>query len=443
MTTGTSALQRFRKKLYKFFPKRKDTIMNLLDALTGYGHKCDSVVQLSNASCFERKYSSITDVIADGLPEANWSEIRKLVYQQINTDAHSKKKPNRFIVDCTPNPRPYAKKLADRHITHAPNPAPGNKPICVGHQYSVLTLLPNDPIAEEKHWLIPLSAQRVQSTEKGNEVGMEQIKNCIDELGLTDELNISVGDTLYGTETCRITASKQDNLIHIFRLNSKRNVWHPPTDEEIAQSKKGRKKEFGAKMNLGDPSTHTACHEETTTSWINSKGEKYTVTIKCWNDMLLRGSIEFRSSQHPIRLIQITVKNESGEFVFKRPLWLAVFGKRRDEISLVDIYESYKSRYDIEHFFRFEKRNLLLGAYQTPDVEHEELWWQLCLLAYLQLYLARQDASCMPQPWELYLPEYKNTESTEQAQRINTPSQTQRGFSDLQKVIGTPSSACR
>ena len=52
--------------------------------------------------------------------------------------------PNCFLLDCTPNPRPFANKLADRTIVHAPNPAPGNKPICVGHQYSVLALLGQD-----------------------------------------------------------------------------------------------------------------------------------------------------------------------------------------------------------------------------------------------------------------------------------------------------------
>jgi len=43
-----------------------------------------------------------------------------------------------FGVDTTPALRPYAKKLEDRGIVHYPNPAPGNKPIGVGHSYSIL-----------------------------------------------------------------------------------------------------------------------------------------------------------------------------------------------------------------------------------------------------------------------------------------------------------------
>src|SRR5690606_26593633 len=106
------------------------------------------------------------------------------------------------IVDCTPNPRPFANKLADRTITHSPNPAPGNKPICVGHQYSCVSLLPSDVSAKAKKWIIPLSMKRVKSDEKGNEFGMQQIIDHITQFGLQDKLVISVGDSLYGTEKC-------------------------------------------------------------------------------------------------------------------------------------------------------------------------------------------------------------------------------------------------
>ncbi|MEM9103692.1 MAG: hypothetical protein AAGB12_15390 [Pseudomonadota bacterium] len=38
-----------------------------------------------------------------------------------------------LIPDCTPNVRPFSPRLGDRHVTHSPNPAPGNKPIGVDH----------------------------------------------------------------------------------------------------------------------------------------------------------------------------------------------------------------------------------------------------------------------------------------------------------------------
>lgn len=44
---------------------------------------------------------------------------------------------------------------------------------------------------------------------------------------------------------------------------------------------------------------------------------------------------------------------------------------------------------------------------QTPEVDHEEAWWQMIMPAYAQLYVAKPLASHMPTPWQKYLPEFK------------------------------------
>ena len=67
----------------------------------------------------------------------------------------------------------------------------------------------------------------------------------------------------------------------------------------------------------------------------------------------------------------------------------------------------------------FSKQNLLLDSYQTPDVSHEENWWQLAILSYAQLYLANTLASLLPKPWEKHLPEYQESGD----QQVKTPSQ--------------------
>jgi hypothetical protein len=324
--------------------------------------------------------------------------------------------------------------LEDRTITHYPNPAPGNKPICVGHQYSLLSLLPSEILTNQKHWLVPLLAKRVKSSQKGNEAGMKQIRQCIDELGLKDALSISIGDSLYGTEKCRSEVSEQQNLIHLFRLNAKRNVFRMPTE---ASAPVGRKKEFGEKMQLGE-TVSLPCDREVEIVRLSKKGKVLTVKIKCWDNMLLRGSRQFKSSKFPLNVLQVSVINENGERLFKRPMWLGVLGERRHELSLPDAYDHYRLRYDTEHLFRFNKNKLLMDEYQTPDVSHEESWWQLCLLAYVQLYLAKGLTPCMPQPWERYLPEFKNPKPNQ----ITSPSQTQRGFAKILENIGTPATPC-
>ncbi len=423
----------FRESLCSLFPKRKDAIMNLLDALTSHGHRSNSVVQLSKSSYFERQYSSITDAIADGLPDAPWNEIQRLVYQSTATDCAQSA--HRFIIDCTSNPRQFSKRLADRTITHSPNPAPGNNPICVGHQYSLCSKLPDEILTNNKHWLVPLSAVRVKSHQKGNEVGMKQITECIENLGLNDDLSISIGDSLYGTQACRREVSLKKNVVHIFRLNSKRNVFHRPIE---TSQRMGRKKEFGKKMSLGTPCTHSSCDRETEMTQLSRKGRQQRVSIKCWDNMLLRGSRELHAAKYPLNVIRISITSEAGEPIFKRPLWIGVLGERRHEISLEDAYNNYRARYDTEHLFRFKKNKLLLDAYQTSDVNHEESWWQFCLLAYVQLYLARRIVPCLPELWERYLPEYKNPGT----HIIASPSQTQRGFANVLEGIGTPATSC-
>lgn len=74
--------------------------------------------------------------------------------------------------------------------------------------------------------------------------------------------------------------------------------------------------------------------------------------------------------------------------------------ERRAEISLVQAYQSYRQRFDLEHTFRFKKQNLLLSAFETPDVEHEQHWVQLVMLAYLELWAAHALALALPRPWE-------------------------------------------
>lgn len=114
---------------------------------------------------------------------------------------------------------------------------------------------------------------------------------------------------------------------------------------------------------------------------------------------------------------------------------MLVFGARREEISLIEVWEAYRQRYDVEHFFRFGKQRLLMSAYQTPEVVHEENWWQITALAYTQLYLARTVAQSLPYPWERYLARYTTEEKVEAS-----PSEVQRDWHRIIDQIGTPAS---
>ncbi len=421
-------IKTFRENVYANFSARGDASMNLLDALSSHGHRCNSVIGLSEAKYFDRKYSSITDAIADGLPATDWKKMEELVYKEAQTNDRVV-----LIPDCTPNARPFSRSLEDRHITHFPNPAPSNKPICVGHQYSVVGLQPNDPQGEGSPWLLPLLVDRVSSNQKGNEFGMNQISCAINDLKLHKKLVISIGDSLYGTAVCRQAVSNHDNWAHIFRLNSKRNVYAQPTADN---------KRYGQKMQLNNSDSHINEDEKLKFSRTMKSGKKVSVSMKIWNKLMFRGSRLYKGYKHSVTVYQVCVTDSDGLSLYKRPLWLCLSGSCGNKISAEEVYDYYVSRYDIEHYFRFGKDKLLMNTYQTPDVSHEQNWWKLCSLAYVQLYLARNNVPLLPKAWERYLPSYRDKDK-KNISNIATPTQTQRGFSYLLAEIGTPARSCK
>ena len=54
------------------------------------------------------------------------------------------------------------------------------------------------------------------------EFGMKQLVDSFQELHIEDELCLSTGDSLYGSEVCRRAAVEKKNLVHQFRLTNKR-----------------------------------------------------------------------------------------------------------------------------------------------------------------------------------------------------------------------------
>ena len=111
-------------------------------------------------------------------------------------------------------------------------------------------------------------------------------------------------------------------------------------------------------------------------------------------------------------------------------MWLLAIGERRRELSSVDIWAAHGRRYDVEHFYRYGKQRLLMAAYQTPDAENEENWWQIVQLAYVQLRLARSLAEALPNSWERYLPQPEPG--------CASPATVQRDFERIIRQIGTP-----
>ena len=95
----------------------------------------------------------------------------------------------------------------------------------------------------------------------------------------------------------------------------------------------------------------------------------------------MRGGKNNPMHQCPFTLLRIESSDPSGKLVFK-PMWLIIIGERRGELSPLVAYQAYRQRFDLEHSFRFQKQNLLLTAFETSEIEHEQSWVQFVMLSY-------------------------------------------------------------
>ncbi len=439
----TIPLAEYRQELYDLFPRRADALMDLVDALSS-NTTARSVVELSLNVPFRPGYGSVYTAIHQFLPleEALWGSINRAAYEQQHRRLLSPylalpQQRSFWLlgVDVTPAPRPFASCLADRTFVHQPNTIRGNKPIAIGHAYSALVALPEKESPQAPPWVVPLSMRRVSSEETGTQVGVEQVQAVLadEALPFSEALCVTVGDSAYSALSFVGPLAAQESLVTVARLRSNRVLYRPapPPPEETAPP--GHPTWYGERFDLKDETTWGLPDEEVQVDYVTPRGRRYTVHLQGWHSLLMRGSREHSMHQHPFTVVRARVFNARGELVFQRPMWLLALGPRREELSLNDVWQAYRQRFDLEHFFRFGKQRLLMNAYQTPDVDYEENGWQIVSLAYIQLWLARSQAETLLRPWERYLP---RTEAG-----ITSPAQVQRDFGRIIGQIGTPAQA--
>lgn len=430
--------------------------MDLLDALSSTT-TARSVVELSLNPCFRRQYGSLHDGIEQlfsgpqgtiCVPERPREKENEALLHLLVSSLPAPQRSFRLLgIDVTPASRPYAKTLTDRTFVYHPTPVPGVTPITIGHQYSVLAVLPDHTHPDEPPWLLPLQVDRVLSQATKRAVGLTQLTRLLADPGLPfhREFCVEVLDSDYSALDFQEPVALQPNLVTVTRLPGNRTLYQSPTPPaDDVRPSRGHPTWYGAPMRLKEPGTWASPDEVATTTLRTRKGQEYTVQLEGWHNVLRRGTRAHPMHRHPFTLVRARVVNATGQLVFTRPLWLTAIGARRRELSLVEIWDAYRQRYDLEHFFRFGKQRLLMAAYQTPETTHEEHWWILVQLAYWQLWLGRDLAEKLPRPWERFHPRFKEapdesktaTEPTRPASP--SPSDVQRDMARILRQIGTP-----
>jgi DDE superfamily endonuclease len=376
----------FRQDLYDFFSFRKDSLIDLIDSLAG-NHNATSVVRLSLEPTYPRSYSTINKAIDYVFQSHSPKELTRTLQKNLP--------PCQILVtDVVPIQRLFAEALQERCCIHKSSSIKGQKPITIGHNYSLVCAL-----APEERWTLPLSVERVKPVDVRTLVGINQLEQILKD---STQKWIHVADTDYsgGKVLKRLAYLPCTSLI---RMRSNRVLYFPAKKPKKKRFR--RPKIYGKKFYFKHPCK--ACEE------IIIPHKDGYFKIERWNNLLVR------DVQVQIDVVRIRLYKKNSIPVFKHPLWLAVVGQR--DINTRDIQGSYKRRFDIEHFLRFGKQKLLLNSFQTPEVASEENWIWITMLAQWMLYLAKEYAAYHPLPWE------------KKRRDLPTPSLVQREYSIIIK----------
>lgn len=432
ITLYTNSLEQFRTSLYQNFTNQADTLMELVDAMCSKP-EARTVVEYSLSPYFRRSYSMLYKAIEGMEWEPRW------LAEQLNPYLPRPKAWPFWLlmVDVTPTPRPYAYTLEDRGMVYQPEVVKGKLPVTIGHQYSTVALGLEPEAGLSASWVLPLMTKRVATDQDKELVGMDQIEQMLkdEQLPFGKELTVEVADSSYSKPESLYAHRKYPTVVTIARSRGNRTYYdkYVPSEEAQAEPGQGHPTGYGECFSLADAQTWREPEETLTFPETSRRGKAYTVEVQAWHNMLMTGKTKpekLPMHECPFTLVRIVRYDKEGNPAFKKPLWLIVMGDRRAELSLAHIFEAYAARFDIEHFFRFGKQKLLMVAFQTPEVEREENWFQLTHLAYVQLWMARHLVHALPRPWERNLPAMKR--------RLISPTLVQRDFGRIIRHFGTP-----
>lgn len=235
-------------------------------------------------------------------------QVNRLLAAVSFTIPTSKSRPfNLLGIDTTPYPRPYSATLADKTFIHYPNPIKGNKPISIGHSYSVVCALPERIETGNVPWAVPLSGERISAEEKFTDIGNKQLQKIFKTSSFCrEQLSVLVADSLYSQRGFIGKQVKQKNLVTITRVRSNRVFYRQFILPTTAPKKFGHPRWYGDKFDLKDETTWHEPDEVIQSTFTTKKGRQLRVIISSWKQMLMRGTFNYKMNLHPFTLLQIT-----------------------------------------------------------------------------------------------------------------------------------------
>jgi hypothetical protein len=418
---------------------------NLVMALASY-QEARSPVELSLSPVYHYQYSSIAKVLDHIAPnEAIHLAVQKSIQGMCMPYFERSISQQYFLLqtDTTPVCKPHSPTLRDRIYVAVPNNViPGNKPLNIGYELSFVNI--SDP---ETAWSLPLNMKRVGVDQTASECALEQLKALFahPQLDFSDERLINTLDSKYGNAHYLAPAHQYENLVNVVRLRAGMKVWkYQPRPSGGAPAVYGEKYYLNSQsgyQTYKHPKSKQPCEvfqraifelEADETQHLEAqtrKGRKLIITVKRYNDMMIRSKNGHNMKDKPFDLLAVQVcDKESEEPIFDREMFIAICGEHKGEISTSMGYEFYRHRYDIEPYIRFAKQRLMLEDFQTPEIKHFDNWLLMLHLASWLLYAASTEAYFCPRKWEQYLPKNKEASSAARLSITQTRKAAQRLF---------------
>lgn len=258
-TNASTQLEQFRDAVYHSFARRADATMELLDTLTG-NQQARSVVELCLAPSFRRTYSSVYAAVGQCFPITEAEQRRQRERMLLRLVAVRLSQPPQrkfwlFGIDATSVVRVFAPSLPDRGYVHCANPIGRNKPITLGHQYSLLAYLPDKALGAEAAWIVPLIWRRISTTESDLTVAVAQVTMLLadERLPFHNDLCVQVEDSRYSTPAflhAVHTPPQHANLVTIARLRGTRTLYRQATSVAADERAAGHPRWYGAPFDL-------------------------------------------------------------------------------------------------------------------------------------------------------------------------------------------------
>ena len=402
MTTPQSPLAHVRAELYQTFGLRRDAIHDLLDAVLT-SDRATSLVRLSLAPAFRRRWPSLFDALTDGTVDV--AARRRLWVRSLPVPPSGTRV--LWAIDGSTWPRPEAKSSPERtccRFVTAGNPESGIMP---GWEYQWLVSIPE----AQGSWVLPLDVRR-RSLDAGTPtaVAIAQLQAVLATRPYPRRRPVVVLDSHYDVPALVRAVPGIDLLA---RLACNRRFYRAPP----AATGTGRPRTHGPVFRLKEPSTQTG-PDRTQTAPDPDYGQ---VTIDVWT----------RLHKEPAADVAVTVLRVAVAHLPRRdtppaPLWLVWHGESLPD-DLREVWHWYQRRFAIEHAFRFLKQDLGWTAARPRSPHTADRWSGLLASALWELWLARPQIVDARLPWE------RVTEPT----RLS-PGRVRRGMAGLLATLGTP-----